>query len=51
MDVEIGEVGQVKQRGRIEFALFDSVCPKTVDNFRLLCRNQCREIVLDAHVC
>jgi len=45
MDVEIGDVGEVKQVGRIEYTLFDSVCPKTADNFRLLCRNECREIV------
>jgi len=38
MDIQIGE----KEPQRIEITLFDSVVPITCENFRILCRNECR---------
>jgi len=42
MEIEIGPPDQVVKTGRVEFALFNSITPTTSENFRLLCRNECR---------
>ena len=42
MEIEIGPAENVVKRGRIELTVFDSVCPKTSENFRRLCCNNCR---------
>merc|ERR1711962_444968 len=38
MDIQIGK----QEPQRIEITLFDSVVPITCENFRVLCRNECR---------
>ena len=42
MEIEIGPAENVVKRGRIELTVFDTVCPKTSENFRRLCCNDCR---------
>jgi hypothetical protein len=37
MDIEIGNEGEEKEKGRVVFEVFSKKVPKTAENFRQLC--------------